>query len=159
MINGAAVSVCISCYRRERLETLGTVIAAWLKEPIEELLLVLCGEGAAEDRVTRIRSRGGQNGAIEIGLDLEVLLEDRLQRTPLVEAHTVDHDEHGGFLVSEQGQEELRDDIHRQRGSVVPIFCDPARVVRSHELGELAARVGDRDHVKPGIAITARSIL
>ena len=73
---------------------LGPLVVAVLLPEIRMPLPQLRGQQPREDRVARVGRGRGQDRDLVVALDLEPVLEQRLEREPLVEPHAVDDDEH-----------------------------------------------------------------
>lgn len=75
-------------------------------------------------------------------LHVEVRSEQRLQRAPLVESQAVDDDEHRRLVTLENRQDELADDVDRERRAVAVQILQPPWVVVFDVQRELPVHVG-----------------
>ena len=91
---------------------------------------------AREDRVARVGRGGRQDRAVVLAPDVEVLLEQRLEREPLVEAHAVDHDEDHAAALLERRHHGVLHHVGREHGTVGGAR-HPVRVVILDEAPEV----------------------
>jgi hypothetical protein len=132
--------LCLEQLPFVRVERLVLAIAP----PIREARRDLAGKESAEEGIARVRSRGRQNREIVRGLDLEHGCEERHQDSPLVEAEAVDDDEHRRALALENRQQELADDINRQRRPIAFEIAQPPWVLAANVRREITPHV--REH-------------
>ena len=118
----------------------GLVLA--LAPHVGEACRDLARKEAAEEGVARVRRGRREDGEVVRRLDLEVGREQRLDGEPLVEAQAVDDDEDRLRVAAEDGEDELLDDVDRERGPFTVEVAQPGRVGLEHEAGELAVHVG-----------------
>ena len=119
------------------------VFAIGVAPPVGESRRDLAGKQSAEERVARVRRRRRKHREVMRRLDVEERREQRLEHAPLVEPQTIDDDEHRRAVALENRQQELADDVDRERRPVSLEILEPRRILRpSCNAGELAVHVG-----------------
>ena len=110
--------------------------------PVGETRRDLAREQAAEQRVAGIRRRGRQNREVVRRLHVVQRRQQRLEHAPLIHPQAIDDHKDRLAITRQHRHHKLGDDVHRERRPVAFELTQPARVLGTHERGELAMHVG-----------------